>query len=440
MNGASSRPRERGLVLVLVAILALVLIGLVGLAFDGAWIASTNQQLRHAADAAALNAARYVKTDIEPFDALRAAAMNVAVANDAAANDVQLEPNAGNDPAGDIVVGFWDSPTRTFTPTVTGPNAVRVRAHRDQANADGPLALLFGQAFGKSDSDVGVMSTAVLAPPLPPLILILDPDKVGALRINGTNSLIVPNGRVHANSTKNCGIQLVGTPTMFALRTTVVGTSCYPSGTITGGPVLDNQDPVLDPLANVLPSVGDWNAFKSTLPMPLGPTGAIAATGTYNPGYYPNGMTVASTSVVNLNPGSYMFGNQVQLSGSATVNGNGVTLFFDKDVELDISGSGAGMSLTPPDSGPYFGITMFTHRFPSAGKLPKFKIGGGGAFLAEGVTYVPQGELVMGGIPGKEIGAIIAWQANTEGTTGFTITGAGIPPLTTGPDVAYLVE
>jgi hypothetical protein len=199
MNGASRRPRERGFILIFVAVIALVLIGLVGLALDGAWILSTSQQLRHAADAAALNGARYVKTDIEPFDALRAAAMNVALANDAAKTDVQIESNAGNDPAGDIVVGFWDFPTRTFTPTATGPNAVRVRAHRTDANADGPLSLFFGPVFGKDQSDVGVMSTAVLAPPLPPLILILDPDKVGALRINGTNSLTVSNGRVHAN-------------------------------------------------------------------------------------------------------------------------------------------------------------------------------------------------------------------------------------------------
>ena len=155
MNVASWRPRERGAVLIVVAILALVLIGLVGLALDGAWVLSTSQQLRHAADAAALNGARYVKTDIEPYDALRAAAMNVALANDAAKNDVNLDANAGNDPAGDIVVGFWDFPTRTFTPTVTGPNAVRVRAHRTDSNADGKLALFLGPVFGKDDTDHG---------------------------------------------------------------------------------------------------------------------------------------------------------------------------------------------------------------------------------------------------------------------------------------------
>ncbi|HZJ71783.1 MAG TPA: pilus assembly protein TadG-related protein, partial [Planctomycetota bacterium] len=112
MNAFSRHPREGGSVLILVVILALVLIGLVGLAMDGAWVLNTSQQLRHAADAAALNAARYVKTDVEPYDALRAAAMNVALANDAAKSDVNLDANAGNDPAGDIVVGFWDWPTR----------------------------------------------------------------------------------------------------------------------------------------------------------------------------------------------------------------------------------------------------------------------------------------------------------------------------------------
>jgi Flp pilus assembly protein TadG len=434
----AQRSRERGMVLVYVAILALVLVGLVGLAIDGALVASTAQQLQHGADAAALHAVRYVEIDVDPYAVTRAAAVNVALANEAAKKTIKLDTNAGNVADGDIVIGYWDSTTRIFSPTVTSPNAVRVRAKRTDEAEDGPLSLLFAPVFGTDTSDVGVMSTAVLAPPPPAHVLILDPTGNDALRINGTNFLHVPNGRIHANSSSACGISLVGTPSMLAARTTVVGGACYPAGTILG-PVIEDSDVIPDPLAGVLPTVASWNVFKGSLPTPAGPAGEIKTGGTYDPGFYPKGMDVASTSVVNLNPGSYMFGDDVKLGGSATVHGTGVTLFLDKNAELDISGSGAGMVLTPPgSSSPFYGVTLFFHRQTTGNSV--CKIGGGGTFNVEGIAYVPAGELVMGGTPGKELGGIIAWRASTNGTTGFIVTGKGLPPFPSGPKNAFLVE
>jgi Flp pilus assembly protein TadG len=433
------RSRERGMVLVYVAILSLVLIGLVGLALDGALVASTAQQLQHGADAAALNAVRYVELDTDPFPVTRAAALSVALANQAAKVTIKLDSNAANTAEGDVVVGYWDAYFRTFTPTTTTPNAVRVHAKRTDDNTDGKLSLLFGPVFGKNSSDVGVTATAVLAPPPPALVLILDPTSSNALRINGTNYLYVPSGRIHANSSSACGIGLVGTPAIVALRTTVVGGACYPAGTITGGPVIEDSDVLLDPLASTLPTTPTWNAFKSALPTPLGPAGKITTGGTYAPGYYPQGMDVTSTAVVNLQPGSYMFGADVKLGGSAMVYGTGVTIFYDKNVALDISGSGAGMELTPPgSSSPFYGVTMFFHRQTTGGSVAK--IGGGGSFKVEGVAYVPNGELVMAGTPGKELGGFIAFTASTAGTTGFTVTGKGVPPWPSGPKSAFLVE
>ena len=442
MNTSLPRPaqpsRERGMVLVYVAILALVLVGLVGLAIDSALVASTAQQLQHGADAAALHAVRYVELDVDPYAVTRAAAVTVALANDAANQTIKLDANAGNVSDGDIVVGYWDSYARTFTPTVTGPNAVRVRAKRTEEAADGPLSLLFAPVFGTDTSDVGVTSTAVLAPPPPAHVLILDPTGNDALRINGTNFLHVPSGRIHANSSSACGISLVGTPSMLAARTTVVGGACYPDGTIIG-PVIEDSDVIADPLAGVLPTTVSWNTFKGAMPTPAGPAGEIKAAGTYDPGYYPKGMDIASTMVVNLNPGSYMFGDDVKLGGSSMVYGTGVTLFFDKNAELDISGSGAGMIMTPPgSSSPFYGVTLFFHRQTTGNNV--CKIGGGGTFSVEGISYVPAAELVMGGTPGKELGGIIAWRASTNGTTGFTVTGKGLPPFPSGPKNAFLVE
>ena len=60
---------ERGAVLVYTAILGLLLIGILGLALDSAYVLTTAQQLQHAADAAALAGVRLVKAEADPLNA-----------------------------------------------------------------------------------------------------------------------------------------------------------------------------------------------------------------------------------------------------------------------------------------------------------------------------------------------------------------------------------
>jgi len=425
------------MVIIYVAILSLVLLGLAGIAVDSALVLSAGQHLQSAADGAALNAVRYIDSESDPFPTTRAAAMSVALANKAINTSIKLDANSGNASSGDIVVGYWNKTTRTFTPTTLNPNAVRVHASRTASNADGPLGLLFGPIFGKDASDVGATATAVMALPLDPLVLILDPSSNNALNVNGTNYLEVINGAIQVNSSGHCALHMVGTPVMTADLIKVVGGSCYPEGTVTGT-VQEGADVVPDPLADVLPTTADWNSFKASLPLPAGAAGKISATGTYEPGYYPKGMSIAASDVVTLKPGNYMFGDDVKLNGSSQVFGSGVTLFFDKDVHVDVAGSEAGMQLTPPDAGQFMGITFFTHRQSDGPAV--VKIGGGGIFKVEGIIYVPAGELVLGGTPGKEIGAILVFSAKTEGVTGYTITGKGVPKLSDDIPSNYLVE
>lgn len=434
------RRSESGMVLIYVAILSLVLIGIAGIAVDSALVSSAGQELQNAADGAALNAARYLESDAEgdlSFSAVRSAAMSVALANEAANSSIKLDANTSNAANGDIVVGHWDPVSRTFTPSLSYPNAVRVHASRTASNADGPLALLFGPIFGKDTENVGASSTALMALPMDPLVLILDPTANNALNINGTNYLEVINGKIQVNSNAHCALHLVGGPTMTATLTKIVGGACYPEGTIQGA-VQGGSDPVPDPLADVLPTVADWNALKSSMPKPLGVKGEIDKTGTYSPGYYPEGLNATASEVINLEPGSYMIGDSFKLGGSARVNGTGITIFCDKGVDIDVSGSEAGMNTTPPAEGPFMGIAVFMHRQTTGPAV--VKIGGGGLFKVEGIIYVPGGEVVLGGTPGKEIGAILANTLKMEGITGYTITGKGVPKLTDEESSTYLVE
>jgi Flp pilus assembly protein TadG len=446
----AARAHERGAVLIITVILGLVVIGIVGIAMDASYILTTAQQLQRAADASSLAAARLVKFEADPLDPTntfplsRAAAVDIALQNIAAAQLVQLAQNDGNVVDGDIVIGLWDASTQTFTPDVLTPNAVRVRARRTSTSLGGTLNLFFGGVFGTSVTGVERTATAVLAPAQQALILVLD-DTVGALKLNGTVDMVV-NGSIHANSTKNCGIQLNGQPDkIVAVQTSVVGTVCDQHDTI-AGLVVEGADPIPDPLADLLPAPSDWTNFKTTLTVQPGSDGlgAIKTGGNYPPGYYPGGISVASSDVITLdtssNPSSpyYMFGGDgVTMHGSSFLMGDGVTLFIDQGAAVDISGSGAGANLVATPTGPYQGIAFFHHRLNSGNS--ESKITGGGLFTVEGLIYIPAGELVLGGNPGKEIGAIIVGSMTNHGVTGFTITGKGIPP-SKGPEYTYLVE
>jgi Flp pilus assembly protein TadG len=428
-----------------VAIIGLVLIGVMGLAIDGAFVFSTRQQLQNASDAAALAAARVVKLDGETggassqFLTTRNAAMAIASSNEAAADAVLVDANLANAPEGDIVVGRWDQKAKTFTPTDLSPNAVQVRARRVSGSAGGPLALLFGGAFGSESADVGATSTAAVMPKADPLILVLNPTKPNALMLNGTNWIDVSEGSIHVNSNNACGMHLVGTPILQVQYATIVGDACYPDGTVAGA-VHGGADVMDDPLADVLPDVPSWNAFKAGMPMPAGPNGEIKSAGTYDPGYYPKGLDLESTDHVTLNPGYYMFGGQgIDLKGGSFVSGSGVVLMIDKPGGIHISGDAAGMQLTPPPAPDFFqGASIFFHRQitqPNA-----CYIGGGGVFQVQGIIYVPGGGVVLAGTPGKEIGAIIADEVTTAGTAGFYINGKGVPSNMDAEQFTFLVQ
>ncbi|MHC5211730.1 MAG: pilus assembly protein TadG-related protein [Planctomycetota bacterium] len=442
---------QRGATLIMVAILGLFLIGILGIAMDASYVLTTAQQLQRAADASSLAAARLVKFEADPFNPTntfplsRDAAVQIALQNEAAADAVQLQLNDANATDGDIVIGIWDDDSQTFTPDLLTPNSVRVRARRTSTSLGGTLNLFFGPFFGTAVTDVERTATAVLAPAEQALILVLD-NKVGALKLVGTVFMEV-HGKIHANSTMNCGIQLNGQPDkVLASQTSVVGTVCDQHDTITGGPIVEGADHIPDPLEDLLPDLASWNAFKAGLDVQPGSDGlgAITSAGTYPPGYYPGGISLSSSDIVTLDPSSnpgnpyYMFGNNgVTLHGSSFVMGDNVTVFIDQGAAVDISGSGAGADLSAPTSGPFQGIAFFHYRENNGN--PESKITGGGLFKIEGLIYAAAGELILGGNPGKEIGAIIVGSLTNHGVTGFTITGNGIPPAE-GEEYTFLVE
>lgn len=158
----------RGAVAVTVAILLVVLLGFAALAIDISNAMIARNELQNAADASALAAVRqlgliyaglppgtpytgYVLSDPTP---VLTAATGVGLQNEA--RQVALTINTA-----DIVIGVWNSTSRTLTPGNVGATAVRVTARRDPS-ANGPVATWLAGLLGINSMNVAAMGTAAL--------------------------------------------------------------------------------------------------------------------------------------------------------------------------------------------------------------------------------------------------------------------------------------
>jgi Flp pilus assembly protein TadG len=434
---SATRRHERGLSVILVAILGLLLVGFVGLAVDAGHVYTAGGQLQDAADAAALAAARQVLNDTSPggtFQVTRDAAAVVAAANKAAGNAVLLDANMANDANGDIVVGTWDAVAGAFTPTTSSPNAVKVLARCTQDSPSGALGLFFGGAFGVLSSDVSRSAIALASPTSSPVVHVDDPLNREALLLSGTANLDAGNGKVQVNSCDKTAIHLNGTPNLWGSAISTNGGAKYPAGSIHG--TLSEYAPTLpDPLAHILPDAFAFTALRNSLAKPKGNNGSITTSGTYTPGYYPKGLDIKSTTSVTLKPGTYVFGTKANLNGSAKLLGDGVTILFDQNVALSVGG-GAAVDISPPTSGQFTGLSMMFHRSTSSASA--CTLGGTGVIDVEGSLYVPKGTLKLHGTGGlQNVGQAVCFRLEVKGKS--AITSKKVVPPQDGGSV-YLVD
>ena len=147
------RRRRRGAILVLFALLAIVLIGMVALSVDTGYIYVTRREAQVAADSAALAAAAYVPTSTAQATA---AAIEYAGYNQVAGTLVTAA-------SVDVEFGTWAPSLGVFTPTISASNAVRVTVRRDATHA-GPVPLFFGRVLNKSSFNVARSSIALTTP------------------------------------------------------------------------------------------------------------------------------------------------------------------------------------------------------------------------------------------------------------------------------------
>ena len=433
---SESNPRRRGTITVFSVLVTLLLVAVVGLALDTAWALSARMQLQRTADAAALAAAAQLNVSPQTdYAVVRDAALTTAIENEVVGcgtNGILLDANSSNSPDGDVVVGEWRFDTVAnhfyFDPTSTNPDAVRVRAGCGAGSLNPVLSLIFGPLFGRDSAEGGRTAIARLGRADNALLLVLDPGAPSSLLMNGSAILDVEAGTIQVNSNAACAVQKNGVSgEMRAQRTRIVGTRCGGSG-ITGD-IIEGSEVVADPLAS-LPEPNPGSLGLVNRP-------PIQNGGNYQPGYYAGGIDM-SNGTANLQPGLYVIGNQapghgIDLSGTARIVGNGVMIFLQNGASLDSTG-GSGISITPPTTGTYAGISFFQAR----GNTGTASINGTGAWNFGGTIYLPAGRISMGGNVGRTIGRIITGRLDISGSGNYQIVGPPPPPTT--PEFVYLIE
>lgn len=399
--------------MVLVALTMLLMLGFAGLGLDYAYVRSAGQSLQTAADAGALAGARLVRLDSQAsqFAETRQAAVDIALQNKTFKTPVQLDANAPNSPAGDIVVGRWDTQTRTFTPDTEEPDAVRVTARRTNGSPGGPIELFFGDLFGVDSSEVSRSAVARADLGSEPLVLLLS-DGERALQMSGTSLFETPGGTVHVNSEEDCAVNLKG-GVLNAGTLAVAGTACITNGTLNAS-LKEGAGQREDPLAALPPP-----SFSGA-PLPT-----IKGSGNYSPGYYDG--IVMNGGTAWLLPGEYVIGGQgIQLHGSARLLGDAVFVYLPKPARLDLRGT-AFMEVTPPTAGTYEGVTIFQDRQSFLANT----VGGNSVVDLTGTCYLFCGTLELhgnGGSPKVELGQLISYGLDLKGAAEMKVTGFGLKP------------
>jgi Flp pilus assembly protein TadG len=427
---------RRGSVAIYAVVTSIILVGVVGLAIDTAWTMTARSQLQGAADAASLaGAAKLAVVGQTTYSQVRQAAIDTAARNVVAGccpRGVALAANTENAPMGDIVVGRWTYDTNTdshfFDPAGTPADAVQVRARCGTGSLNPPLQLFFGPIFGQSTSEGGRPAIARLSAPADPLALILNPNRAGALQMRGNTSLAVDSGSIQVNSSNACALSTNGSSnTISAERINVVGNACASGSSslnvVAGAPAMT------DPLISV-PEPNPVALGLATLP-------AITAGGTHGPGYYPGGIRLTG-GTVQLQPGTYVIGSAspgqgIDLTGQSQIIGNDVTLFLQNGARLD-TGGGSGITLTPPASGTYQGISLFQAR----GNNLTATMNGSGTWDIQGTVYLPSAGVASNGIVGRRIGQLVVDTLDLTGNGTLRLTGEG-RRSTSQPRRVYLV-
>lgn len=381
--------RNEGIASIWVILAFMMLLIFVALAIDTAYVLTVGNQLQNAADAGALAGAQFLRSN---FDRVRSAAQSAAAANSAAGQSVQLALNTSNSSDGDIVVGFFDEATETFTPSLAGVNACQVRARRMADTNEGAVPRPFGDLFGPQAVSMQRTSIAMIGGTFDAGLIVLNEDERAAMEISGSAIIRIAGGAAQVNSGHADASVLFGNGMLEAEVLNCAGGvsqkgSAYVSGEIyefsnrVDDPLAALPEPEFDPLNDLSPGVGSGDI-------------------TLSPGYYSQGFDFGDNSRVTLQEGIYVLdGAGLRLRGNAELHADGA-MFFLNGGEVDLAGTGDVMIKAPdPERHSFPGVETYEGMaiFQSRSNPNEASMLGTSAMFLDGTYYFPNNHVYLQG-------------------------------------------
>jgi hypothetical protein len=331
------------------ALIATVLIGVVGMALDYARLTHMHTTMQNAADAAALAGAK----EMSMADARRDNVPEVVKA---------------------IVAHYVDadggSAAKANAQIYSDPLQVEVKLERD-------VGLSFAGLFGMPSTRIEVSSIAQVVGQPNICVLALEGSDASAISMMHDARLTGSNCAVFSNSSSPSGLAVARGAQLVASTVCSAG-GIDGRGSIAPPPYQDCPQ-FDDPLASrPEPTVGRCDHLKLVI---------SNSSKTLSPGTYCDGIQITGSSKVTFEPGVYIIKDgTLRVGGSSEIVGNGVGFYLTGDASFFFAHL-TRIALTAPSTGPLAGLLFFGSRKQS--KSITNKIQSDRAEILTGTIYLP---------------------------------------------------
>jgi hypothetical protein len=383
----SNRIRSRrGSALAVTGICLVVVAGILALVFDGGVLMAEHRRGQAVSDAAALAAAYNLYNNYaqnkgtDPWGAAAADAKAIASGN-----------------------GYTNDGT-TSTVTVNIPPASGPFKNKNgyaEVNVQYNQPRYFSALWGAGTMSVTARTVArAVSIGSGPAILLLDPTMKASLNVTGQGGITATGGSIVVDSNNSQARVITSSGNVTAPNINFLGGDYTSNTGQFVGTVKTGVARTADPLSTLPEPVKNSLTVQSTSTL------QISSSGTYTlqPGVYTGGIKIAAPGPgsVTLAPGIYyMDGGGFQLTGSINLSGSGVMIYnaplHSSDV-VALTGNGS-VTLTPPTSGTYQGISIFEERSGTA----SVAVTGNGSLDLEGTIYAAGAEVDLTGNGGTNV-------------------------------------
>jgi len=353
----SAAPADRkGSITVLVAVCIVVLLAMAAFAFDAGLAWDQRRQAQTAADASAQAAASVLLTNYAKYEGLD---------GDGTAKTTALTLASQN--------GFSNDGTRskvTFNCPPTSGIFANKKGYVEVIVASSPP-----RAFSKifASDALQIQGRAVAGGGMEPTkasVVVLDPKKKRALFLHKGGSNLTVDGDIVVNSTNKEAMKVEKNATVKAENVLLSGGVAKKDRKFISGELATHVPPSPDPLASLpVPAKGTARKIEDFKTVAADKQEFFAL----QPGTYTGPLTFDKNDVVTLAPGIYYIAEGgLNFKGESSVSGSGVMIYNSpKDVKdkakqgisFDTKGT---ISLSPPTSGTYAGVTIFQKRDTAA--------------------------------------------------------------------------